>query len=110
VALSRDGFDVRTARDGSSALDTIAEHAPMCVLTDLSMPGIDGFELARRLRACQGAELVLIAATGWGDPDDRTPQRFADFDFCLRKPIDLEKLRRILRPGESDLDAVAGST
>jgi CheY-like chemotaxis protein len=98
-ALSLEGFDVRTAHDGASALTTIAAHSPMCVLTDVRMPGIDGFELARRLRATYGAELVLIAATGWGDPDDRAAPQFADFDFCLRKPIDLARLRRILRPG-----------
>jgi CheY-like chemotaxis protein len=96
-ALALDGFNVRTARDGASALQAISEHAPLCVLTDVNMPGIDGFELARRLRAQYGSELVLIAVTGWGDRDDRASQEFADFDHCLRKPLDLDQLRQILR-------------
>jgi CheY-like chemotaxis protein len=95
--LALDGFAVRTARDGASALDAIAEHAPICVLTDVNMPGIDGFELARRLRARYGSDIVLIAVTGWGMRDDRTDPAFEDFDHCLRKTIDLDQLRRILR-------------
>ena len=96
-ALVLDGFDVRTACDGATALQAIAEHTPLCVLTDVNMPGIDGFELAKRLRAQYGSEMVLIAVTGWGDRNDRASQEFADFDHCLRKPIDLDVLRRILR-------------
>jgi CheY-like chemotaxis protein len=96
-ALSLDGFDVRTAHDGASALEAIAEHLPLCVLTDVNMPGIDGFELARRLRALYGSELVLIAVTGWGDRNDRASEEYADFDHCLRKPVDLDQVRRILR-------------
>jgi DNA-binding response OmpR family regulator len=98
-ALAMDGFDVRTADGGASALSVIADHAPLCVLTDVGMPGMDGFELARRLRADYGSDLVLIAVTGWGDPDDRAAPLFADFDLCLRKPVDLKQLRNILLPG-----------
>jgi CheY-like chemotaxis protein len=98
-ALALDGFDVCAAHDGASALDAIAEQLPLCVLTDVNMPGIDGFELAKRLRALYGADLVLIAVTGWGDREDRASPHFADFDHCLRKPVDLDQLRRILRPG-----------
>ena len=98
MALALDGFDVRTASSGASALEVVAAHAPMCVLTDVSMPGIDGLELARRLRARYGNELVLIAITGWGDPDERAAPKFADFDMCLRKPINLQRLRSILLP------------
>jgi CheY-like chemotaxis protein len=71
----------------------------MCVPTDVSMPGIDGFELARRQRSDYGSTLVLIAVTDWGDPNDRAAPRFADFDFRLRKPLDIRHLRNILPPG-----------
>lgn len=98
ILLTQDGFEVHTAADGASALGVIARHPPLCVLTDVHMPGIDGLELARELRARYGSELVLIAVTGWGDPAERTAPKFADFDYCLRKPLNLQRLRRILLP------------
>lgn len=96
-ALTLDGFDVLTACDGASALEAVALKMPLCVLTDVNMPGIDGFELARRLRVQYGADLVVIAVTGWGDGDERASRKYTDFDHCLRKPVDLELLSRILR-------------
>lgn len=97
--LALDGFDVRTAADGVSALAVIAEHKPICVLTDVDMPGMNGFELVRRLRDLYGSDIVLIAITGWGQPDDRAAKQYDNFDHCLRKPIDLEQLRKLLGAG-----------
>ena len=97
--LSLDGFDVRTAADGQSALAVIAEHTPICVLTDVDMPKLNGFELAKRLRERYGQDMVLIAITGWGDSNDRFLPSFGVFDHCLRKPIKLDAVRKILRPG-----------
>ena len=97
--LTLDGFDVRTAADGVSALAVIAEQKPICVLTDVDMPVMNGFELARRLRDLHASDIVLIAITGWGQPGDRVTQQFDNFDHCLRKPIDLDLLRKLLRPG-----------
>jgi DNA-binding response OmpR family regulator len=96
--LGLDGFDVRTAADGASALAVIAEHQPICVLTDVDMPGMNGFELVRRLRERYGSDMVLIAITGWGTENDRVAKEFDAFDHCLRKPIDLAFLRDLLRP------------
>jgi DNA-binding response OmpR family regulator len=96
--LILDGFDVRTAANGERALAVIAEHTPLCVITDVDMPKLNGFELAKRLRERYGAELVLIAITGWGESDDRVSAVFDVFDHCLRKPVDLQMLRTILRP------------
>jgi DNA-binding response OmpR family regulator len=96
--LALDGFDVRTAADGERALAVIAEHTPLCVITDVDMPKLNGFELAERLRERYGAELVLIAITGWGESDDRVSAVFDVFNHCLRKPVDLQVLRKILRP------------
>lgn len=95
--LSLDGFDVRTATDGDSALTVIAEHKPLCVLTDIDMPGMSGFELVRRLRDLYESDIVLIAITGWGTKDDRVAKEFDAFDYTLRKPIDLAFLRKLLR-------------
>lgn len=96
--LGLDGFDVRTACDGASALEVIAEHKPICVLTDVDMPGMNGFELVQRLRELYGSDMVLIAITGWGKEDVRIAKEFDAFDYCLRKPIDLAFLRNLLRP------------
>jgi CheY-like chemotaxis protein len=95
--LGLDGFDVRTAADGASALAVIAEHQPICVLTDVDMPGMNGFELVQRLRELYGSDIVLIAITGWGKDSDCIAEPFDAFDHCLRKPIDLAFLRQLLR-------------
>jgi CheY-like chemotaxis protein len=96
--LTLDGFNVRTATDGDSALAVIAEHKPLCVLTDIDMPGMNGFELVKRLRALYQSDIVFIAITGWGTKDSRVAKEFDAFDHTLRKPIDLQFLRRLLRP------------
>lgn len=98
LALALDGFEVHTARDGASALEAVQRYAPICVVTNVNMPGIDGFELARRLRVRYGGDIVVIAVTGWGVREDDVSPDYADFDHCLRKPLDLDRLRRILRP------------
>ena len=97
--LRLDGFDVRTAADGESALAVIADHGPICVLTDVDMPKLNGFELAKRLRERYGDDMVLIAITGWGTSNDRVSAAFDVFNHCLRKPVDLELVRKILRAG-----------
>jgi DNA-binding response OmpR family regulator len=97
--LRFEGHDARIALDGRQALVIAREFAPACVLLDISMPGMDGREVARELRAAYGTELVLIAITGWQDAALRTTGVFADFDHYLRKPIDLDLLARILTPG-----------
>ena len=97
--LRREGHDVRIALDGRQALAIARGFAPSCVLLDISMPGMDGREVARELRVAYGMEMVLIAITGWQDPALRTTGVFADFDHYLRKPIDLDLLAKILTPG-----------
>ncbi len=95
--LAADGHEVVVAHDGAQALDIIARDSPLCVLTDIDMPGINGLELARRLRATHGSDLVLIAVTAHADVDDFISSRYKDFDHCLRKPLNLDELRTILR-------------
>jgi CheY-like chemotaxis protein len=97
-SLALDGYKTATARDGYEALAVIEEVQPHCVLLDIDMPGIDGCELSRRLRERHGAEMVLIAVTGWGDADQRISAAFANFDHYLRKPVDPEVMRRMLPP------------
>lgn len=96
--LTADGYKVRTANDGIQAFTLIQQFLPDCVLLDIDLPGIDGKELSVRLRALYGDEMVLIAVTGWGMPDDSLSDAFATFDHYLRKPLAPGALRKILPP------------
>lgn len=96
--LEVDGYKVRMAANGDEALQVIAQYQPHCVMLDIDMPGIDGRELANRLRSSYGDAIVLIAVTGWGDADDRLTNKFARFDHYLRKPFTPQQLRKVLPP------------
>jgi CheY-like chemotaxis protein len=97
MMLDLEGHEVRTAVDGLEALALAEEFKPHVVLLDIGMPGIDGYETARRLRARPWARSVLLCAqTGWGQEDDKRRARSAGFDRHLVKPVDPEDLNRIL--------------
>jgi PAS domain S-box-containing protein len=90
-------MDVKLANDGWTALATIESFRPDVVLLDLGMPGMDGFEVARRVRERSEFDgIVLIALTGWGQPDDRDRTQAAGFQHHLVKPADIAALRLLL--------------
>jgi len=91
------GAEVRIANDGSSALKAYAEYAPELVLLDIGMPEMDGYEVARRIRA-QDTErrAKLVALTGWGQAEDSRRAREAGFDQHLVKPAPVEALKALL--------------
>jgi len=92
------GMEVRTAHDGASGLEAAAEFTPDLVMLDIGMPDMDGFELARRLRAAHGDACPMLAAvSGWGQPEDRQRSRDAGIDAHLVKPVGLEPLQEVLR-------------
>ncbi len=92
------GMEVRTAHDGASGLAAAAEFTPELVLLDIGMPDMDGYELARRLRAAHGAQCpTLVVVSGWGQPDDRQRSLEAGIDAHLVKPVGLEQLQEVLR-------------
>ncbi|HYX63117.1 MAG TPA: ATP-binding protein [Burkholderiales bacterium] len=91
------GADVQVANDGRQALDAFQSYRPAVVFLDIGMPGMDGYEVARRMRAQQdGARPAIIALTGWGQQTDRQRAREAGFDHHLVKPADLGALQALL--------------
>jgi PAS domain S-box-containing protein len=93
MLLEADGARARAVYDGAAALAALPGLRPHTVLLDLGMPDMDGFEVARRIRAdaaCSGVRIVAL--TGWGQERDRERTRGAGFDFHLTKPVDLAVL------------------
>lgn len=91
------GHRVTTCYSGQQGLDALAAARPDLVFTDIGMPGMDGHEVCRRMRAMsQGAPLKIVALTGWGTLEDRAQSAQAGFDYHLVKPITTAKLREAL--------------
>jgi CheY-like chemotaxis protein len=91
------GADVHVVNDGAAALTAMERYRPDIVLLDIGMPGMDGFEVARRIRQrSEWNDVTLIALTGWGQEDDRRRTRQAGFDHHLVKPADIDSLQSLL--------------
>ena len=91
------GHEVRSAYDGQHALEVAESFRPQLALLDIGMPQVNGYEAARRLREKSfGSEMMLIALTGWGQPDDRNRSVAAGFDHHVVKPVDPSMLERLL--------------
>jgi CheY-like chemotaxis protein len=90
------GNEVKIAHDGQAALDAFNDWRPDTMVLDIGMPGMDGYEVARRVRQQSNDRVMLIALTGWGQEKDRELARDAGFDHHLVKPVDLEALRELL--------------
>ncbi|MEB2345738.1 MAG: PAS domain S-box protein [Deltaproteobacteria bacterium] len=91
------GHQVRVARDGPSALEAARGDPPDVMLVDIGLPGIDGYEVARRVRETPAlGEVPLVALTGFGLEDDRRRALAAGFDHHLTKPVDPARLRKLL--------------
>jgi CheY-like chemotaxis protein len=87
------GHDVRDAGDGPAALQVVPGFTPEVAILDIGLPGMDGFELARHLRAAlPGAAMRLIAVSGYGQPADFARSAAAGFDRHLVKPVELRRL------------------
>ena len=86
-ALEESGFEVDLANDGDSALSIAAARAPAVVIADIILPGMDGWELAQRLRCIYGGAMRLVALTTLGDPEDRAHSAAAGFNVHLVKPM-----------------------
>lgn len=97
TALRMGGHTAWVAHDGFGALELARQHDADLVLLDIGMPGMDGYELCRRLRALPAyAGRKIVALTGWGAANDREKARAAGFDEHLTKPVDWSQLERVL--------------
>ena len=97
MLLRFQGHEVRVAHSGVAALELIKDYVPAAVFLDIGMPGMDGYDVARRLRRQPGLEHVVLAAlTGWGQLEDRRRTAEAGFDFHLVKPPDERMVREVL--------------
>jgi signal transduction histidine kinase/CheY-like chemotaxis protein len=100
LMLEVDGATVETAEDGEAGLHAIERMRPDVVLCDIGLPDIDGFEVARRIRArADLAATRLIALTGYGQAEDMRQALKAGFEAHLTKPVNLEQLMALLTSG-----------
>lgn len=98
LLLQAKGHDIRVALEGEEAITLADDFQPSCVVLDLGLPGMDGFEVARRLRQRPyGGAITLVCLTGWGGKDVREKAAQAGFDYHLVKPVDWLQLEGIVR-------------
>jgi PAS domain S-box-containing protein len=91
------GNETQTVHNGLAALKVIPVFQPEVVLLDIGMPGINGYDTARRIRELPaGRDIVLIAVTGWGQEEDRRRSHEAGFNHHLTKPVDPAQLEKLL--------------
>jgi two-component system CheB/CheR fusion protein len=100
--LRLDGHEVQVAHDGIEALGMAEAFRPDVILLDIGLPGIDGYEVARRLRAqTKFNDTQIIAMTGYGQPEDRRRSREAGIDHHLVKPVKIDFVRALLARADS---------
>ena len=96
LVLQSKGYAVRTAMGGAVALALIAEAAPHCVILDVRMPNMDGYEFARHLRAQYCDDIVLSAISGHASTEPEVMATFSIVDHYLQKPLDFAEFDKIL--------------
>jgi len=99
-ALEFQGHQVKVVFSAPDALALAAQFQPDVGLLDIGLPGMDGYELALRLRQQSARPLRLIAVTGYGQDSDRQRAADAGFDHHLTKPVDLSRLEALLVVGQ----------
>jgi signal transduction histidine kinase len=102
--LAVDGHYVQTATSGSAALAVVRDFRPQIAFLDIGMPGMSGYDLARRLRAdAQLSGITLVAVTGWGQDEDRRRSAEAGLDHHLTKPVDPRLVQTMVAACGADL-------
>jgi DNA-binding response OmpR family regulator len=96
--LRLEGFNAHAAYDGERALAMAQAFNPHCILLDIGMPGVDGLELAERLREMHGDGVILLAMTGRSANEPRVAAALRIVDHYFAKPVDLDTLLKVLAP------------
>jgi DNA-binding response OmpR family regulator len=96
LLLNLRGYQTFVAHDGDAALEAAERAHPHVVLLDLGLPGLDGFEVCRRLRGNGHEKAVIAAITGYGQDEDRRRSRAAGFDAHLVKPVNPDHLMKLI--------------
>jgi two-component system cell cycle response regulator DivK len=97
VILCAEGYDVRTAVDAEDALNALRSFAPRLILLDIQLPGMDGLELTRQLKADPAHhDVIIIALTSYAMKGDEAKAFAAGCDGYMSKPIDIEALPRVV--------------
>jgi CheY-like chemotaxis protein len=96
--LDAEGYDVRISHFGQRCVEEALAWRPQAALVDIGLPGMDGYAVARALRAAPGGNaILLIAVTGYDRPNDRAQAHAAGFDHHFRKPADVDEVLSLLR-------------
>ena len=98
LVLEQHGHQVHEAADGARGVELAAALRPDVALIDVGLPGLDGYEVARRIRSALGPAIRLVAITGYGRDQDRAEALGAGFDMHLLKPVSADALAEILGP------------
>jgi CheY-like chemotaxis protein len=94
------GHDVKEACDGPEGLAIILAEKPDVAIIDIGLRGMNGYEVARQVRAALGHSVLLVAMTGYERESDRLEALSAGFDLHMTKPVDIELVERMLGPGQ----------
>ena len=107
--LRLEGHEVKTVGDGQAALASLKVFDPHVIVLDIGLPGLDGFEVARRLRSRgDTSHALLIAVTGYGQREDRSRAGEAGFDYFFVKPADPREIHAAIERGRSGEPVDAG--
>jgi len=103
------GHQVDVAEDGPRGIEVACRVRPEIALVDVGLPRVDGYEVARQVRACLGDSIRLIALTGYGQPEDRARALDAGFDLHLVKPVNPQHLSSVLSNPDDASGFAAGA-
>jgi CheY-like chemotaxis protein len=94
--LEQAGHATAQAADGVEALEVARSFSPDVAFVDIGLPGLDGHEVGRRLRSRLGGRVLLVAVSGYGQPEDIARTRDAGFDHHLVKPVPIERIKELV--------------